>query len=118
MSFEQAAYSVDEGSSVTVTVLNCREAPERQVVVPITTTDQAGATATDYSVAPTSVTFASGDTEQTFTIAATADTDDDDNESGAAGSSGHCPQGVSEGSPDAGHSVDRRRSRRRAIGDR
>ena len=79
-SFEQAAYSVDEGSSVTVTVL-LSQAPERRVVVPVTTTGQAGATAADYSVAPTSVTFASGDTEQTFTFAATADSVDDDNES-------------------------------------
>ena len=96
-SFEQAAYSVDEGSSVTVTVL-LSQAPERRVVVPVTTTGQAGATATDYSVAPTSVTFASGDTEQTFTFAATADTVDDDNESVLL-EFGTLPTGVSEGSP-------------------
>ena len=97
MSFEQATYSVDEGSSVTVTVL-LSQAPERRVVVPVTTTGQAGATATDYSVAPTSVTFASGDTEQTFTFAATADTVDDDNESVLL-EFGTLPTGVSEGSP-------------------
>ena len=96
-SFEQATYSVDEGSSVTVTVL-LSQAPERRVVVPVTTTGQAGATATDYSVAPTSVTFASGDTEQTFTFAATADTVDDDNESVLL-EFGTLPTGVSEGSP-------------------
>ena len=98
VSFEQAAYSVDEGSSVTVTVL-LSEAPGRRVVVPVTTTGQAGATAADYSVAPTSVTFASGDTEQTFTFAATADTIDDDDESVLL-RFGSLPTGVSEGSPD------------------
>ena len=97
VSFERTAYSVDEGSSVTVTVL-LSQAPERRVVVPVTTTGQAGATATDYSVAPTSVTFASGDTEQTFTFAATADTVDDDNESVLL-EFGTLPTGVSEGSP-------------------
>ena len=98
VSFEQAAYTVDEGSSVTVTV-ELSQAPERQVVVPITTTNQAGATAADYSVAPTSVTFAFGDTEKTLTFTATADTDDDDNESVLL-SFGTLPTGVSEGSPD------------------
>ena len=49
--------------------------------MPITAAGRGGATAADYSVAPTSVTFAPGDTEQTFTFAATADTVDDDNES-------------------------------------
>ena len=98
MSFEQAsAYSVDEGTSVTVTVL-LSQAPERRVVVPVTTTGQGGATATDYSVAPTSVTFASGDTEQTFTFAATADSVDDDDESVLL-EFGTLPTGVSEGSP-------------------
>ena len=97
VSFEQATYAVDEGSSVTVTV-ELSQAPERTVVVPITATGQAGAGPSDYSVAPTSVTFASGDTEQTFTLAATADTDDDDNESVLLGF-GTLPTGVSEGSP-------------------
>ena len=78
------------------------------MVVPVTTTGQGGATAADYSVAPTSVTFAPGDTEQTFTFAATADTVDDDNESVLL-RFGTLPTGVAEGSPDAGHSVDRRR---------
>ena len=97
VSFGASDYSVDEGSSVTVTV-ELSQAPERQVVVPITTTGQAGAGPSDYSVAPTSVTFAPGDTEQTFTLAATADTDDDDNESVLL-SFGTLPTGVAEGSP-------------------
>ena len=98
VSFEQAAYSVDEGSSVTVTV-ELSQAPERQVVVPITTTDQGGAGPSDYSVAPTSVTFASGETEKTFTFAAASDAVDDDDESVLLGF-GSLPTGVSEGSPD------------------
>ena len=93
VSFEQAAYSVDEGSSVTVTV-ELSEAPERQVTVPITASNQDGAGSGDYSGVPASVTFASGETAKTFTFTAADDTADDDGESVDLGF-GSLPTGVS-----------------------
>ena len=54
--------------------------PERTVTIPITPTNQGGASNADYSV-PASVTFNRGDTEKTFTFTALHDTVDDDGES-------------------------------------
>ena len=80
VSFEQETYSVAEGADVTVTV-KLSAIPEREVVIPVTTTNQGGATSSDYSGVPTSVTFQSGDTEKSFTFSADQDTVDDDDES-------------------------------------
>ena len=55
--------------------------PERTVEVPITATNQDGASNSDYSGVPANVVFNSGDTEKTFNFAATQDTVDDDGES-------------------------------------
>ena len=52
--------------------------PERQVVIPITKSEQGGATSDDYSGVPATVTFESGETEQSFTVSATQDMVDDD----------------------------------------
>ena len=94
ISFDQAAYTVPEGSSVAVKlVLDAN--PERTVEVPITATNQGGATSSDYSV-PTSVVFNSGDTEKTFSFSATQDIVDDDGESVRLGF-GALPTGVSNG---------------------
>ena len=78
--FEQAAYTVTEGGSVTVRVTLSSD-PERTVEVPITVTPQGGATAADYSGVPDRVTFNAGETEQSFTFTAVQDTVDDDDES-------------------------------------
>ena len=48
VSFEQSSYSVDEGDTVDVTV-TLSEDPERTVTVPLTKTDQDGASSADYS---------------------------------------------------------------------
>ena len=80
VNFEQETYSVAEGADVTVKV-KLSAIPEREVVVPVTTTNQGGATSSDYSGVPTSVTFQSGDTEKSFTFSADQDTVDDDDES-------------------------------------
>ena len=82
--FGQASYSVDEGSSVAVTVTLSAN-PERTVVIPITATNQGGVTNADYSGVPATVIFNSGDTSETITFSATQDTFDDDNESVALG---------------------------------
>ena len=56
--------------------------PERTVVISITKTNQGGAVNGDYRGVPSSVTFNSGgDTEQTFTVTARPDDDNDDGES-------------------------------------
>ena len=94
--FAQDSYTVAEGSSVTVTV-ELDVAPERQVIIPLSATNQGGATSSDYGTLPASVTFAATDTEKTFTFTATDDSADDDGES-VKFTFGTLPTGVSEGS--------------------
>ena len=79
VSFEQSSYTVAEGSSETVK-LKLSSNPERTVEVPISATDMDGASSSDYSIAPQTVVFNSGDTEKTFTFSATNDTENDDGE--------------------------------------
>ena len=99
VSFESATYSVDEDSTVDVKVI-LSAAPERQIVIPITTTDQDGASSADYSPLPGTVTFESGDTEQTLTFTATQDSVDDDDESVKLSFGSPLPNRVSEGTTD------------------
>ena len=97
VSFEQATYTVAEGSSVQVKVTLDAD-PERTVTIPLTVTDQGGATSDDYSSVPTTVTFTSGETEQTFTFTAASDDVDDDDESVRLGFGATLPTGVNTGS--------------------
>ena len=81
VNFKESTYTVDEGDTVDVTV-NLNRDPERTVVISITKTNQGGAVNGDYRGVPSSVTFNSGgDTEQTFTVTARPDDDNDDGES-------------------------------------
>ena len=68
------------------------------MTIPVTTDPRGGASSADYSGVPRSVTFAAGETEQTFTVTATEDTVDDDGESLQLGF-GALPAGVLLGSP-------------------
>ena len=95
VSYEQSSYTVGEGSSVTVKVTLSAD-PERMVTIPITRTNQGGASDSDYSGVPNSLTFNSGDTENSFTFSATQDTDNDDGESVKL-AFGTLPTGVSAG---------------------
>ena len=99
VSYEQSSYTVGEGSNVTVKVILSAD-PERTVVIPISKSNQDGATDGDYSGVPTSVTFASGDTSKTITFTATQDTVDDDGESVDL-AFGTLPTRVSEGTNSA-----------------
>jgi hypothetical protein len=54
--------------------------PERTVIIPITTTDQDGASSADYSGVPASVTFNADDTEVDINFSASSDSVDDDGE--------------------------------------
>ena len=78
--FGLGAITVAEGDTAQVTV-SLSEAPGSDVTIPLTATGQDGATSSDYSGVPESVTFESSDTEQTFTFTAVDDTVDDDGES-------------------------------------
>ena len=98
VSFGAATYTAAEGGTATVTVTLSAD-PERTVTVPLTKTNQGGASAADYSGVPASVTFDAGDTSKTFDFAATQDTEDDDGESVLLGFGSSLPTGVSEGSP-------------------
>ena len=78
--FEQASYTVAEGSHQAITVTLSAD-PERTVVIPLVAADQGGTSSDDYSGIPTSVAFASGETEKTFTVSAAADFVEDAGES-------------------------------------
>ena len=92
--FDHGAYTVAEGDPVTVTV-SLDLAPKREVTVPITRTNQ-GASDSDYTGVPASVTFSPTETEQTFDFTAAHDDEDDDGERVRL-SFGAMPEGVSAG---------------------
>ena len=77
--FTEDSYTVAEGGTQAVTV-ELNGDPRRTFTIPITTTDEGGATSTDYST-PSSVRFNAGETSKTFSFTATQDTVDDDDES-------------------------------------
>ena len=95
VAFQSVAYSVPEGNSVVVTVI-LSAAPGSEVTVPLTVTEQGGATSADYSGVPASVTFGPDERDQTFTVSATQDVVDDDEESVVIGF-GTLSDGVREG---------------------
>ena len=99
VSFEQDSYTVAEGNDVTVKVVLNAD-PERTVTIPLTKTNQGGASNSDYSNVPGNVVFNSGDTEKTFDFEATDDTVDDDGESVKLGFDNSLPTGVTMGSTD------------------
>ena len=68
VSFDKAADSGQEGTEVEVTV-RLSQAPEREVVVPLTTDPGANLVADEYSGVPASVTFGPGETEKSFMVA-------------------------------------------------
>ena len=69
------------------------------MAIPVTTTNQGGASAADYSGVPATVTFNAGETSQPITFAATQDTEDDDGESVKL-AFGALPTGVTAGATD------------------
>ena len=94
VSFGAASYTAVEGASVTVTV-RLSEAPEREVAVPLTATNRAGATDGDYSI-PANVVFGATERSKTFAFSAVDDSVDDDHERVLLGF-GTLPTGVSAG---------------------
>ena len=82
-----------EGKTVRVRVY-LSDYPDREVVIPITATNQGGASSADYVVA-SSVTFSSDDKRKTIEFAAIEDSVDDDGESVLLGIGAPLPAGVS-----------------------
>ena len=105
--FEHSSYDVAESddastvdkreNEVTVKVTLSAD-PERTVTIPLSTANQGGASDSDYSGVPASVTFNSGETEKSFTFTASDDAEDDDGESVDLTFGSPLPAGVSTGS--------------------
>ena len=94
--FGAPAYVIAEGGpAVPVTVLLTAD-PAGEVVIPITATPGGGATPADYTVAPTVLVFAPGETRSTVTVAAIDDSEVDGGESVRLGF-GTLPAGVRHG---------------------
>ena len=77
-------------------------APEREVVIPLTSTATGGATAQgesgeDYTGIPSSLTFGANETEQTFRVTALDDSIDDDGEGVTLSFASPLPDGVTPG---------------------
>ena len=96
VAYSLSTYTVTEGSEVVVTVTLSAD-PERTVTIPIMATEQGGASSADYSGAPASLTFNSGETEQSFTFAAASDDVEDGGESVKLGFGSSLPDGVTKG---------------------
>ena len=79
VNFASRSYTVAEDGTVEVT-LTLSPAPEREVVIPIVRTNERNASDADYVPPPTTVTFASDETEQTLTFTPVDDAIDDDGE--------------------------------------
>ena len=83
--FGESSYTVTEGGTATISVhLNSPWKPELNEALTVPLFDpehQGGASADDYSGVPESVTFQRGQTQTSFTVRATADSEDDDGES-------------------------------------
>ena len=99
VSFSASDYTAAEGGDdAQVTVL--LNAPARSSIdIPMTAEGMNGATSDDWSGVPEAVTFNTGDTSRTFTVTATDDEVEDNNEMVALGF-GDLPDSVVRGTPD------------------
>ena len=97
VTFGASSYTVSEGTGATVFVY-LSTAPTAPVTILLTKEHLGGATGTDYSGMPPSVTFTTEQTQRTFTVTATDDSVDDEGESLLL-SFGPLPEGFAPGSP-------------------
>ncbi len=95
VSFAANSYEAIEGSSVRVSVRLDR-VPQQEMNIPLTVTQDNGATKADYSGVPERVIFGSNETEKSFEVTAVDDDIDDDNETVTLGF-GALPNGISVG---------------------
>ena len=105
--FERDSYTAQEGGPAAQVAVVLDQAPGRTVTVPLTATNQGGASDADYSGVPASITFAADQTRRTFTVSAPADFAAESGESVRL-TFGTLPAGVSRGTPPAAtvHLVD------------
>ena len=76
--FNQFTYDAFEGGSAATVTVTLSQDPERTVTVLFDVSDLNGATATDYTLSDTSVTFAAGQTTAMFTLTVVDDSVNDD----------------------------------------
>ena len=98
VTFDFSEQVLSEGGMITVTV-RLSIAPGSDVTIPLTKTEQGGASSADYSGVPDSVEFTSEETEKSFDFMATQDDVDDDGKSVKIGF-GTLPGGVTVGGTD------------------
>jgi hypothetical protein len=67
--FEAAIYTVLEGAGTATVTVTLNVASAQQVTVDFATTDESASAGEDYTAASGTLTFASGETSQTFTVA-------------------------------------------------
>ena len=79
VSFSNSSYTVNEGDSITVTVI-LSQAAVQAVTVPIRVERRGGALAADYSGIPESLKFNAGEASKSFQFWATDDTENDNDE--------------------------------------
>ena len=79
VSFGNSSYTVNEGDSITVTVI-LSQAAVQTVIVPIRVERRGGALAADYSGIPESLKFNAGEASKSFQFWATDDTENDNDE--------------------------------------
>ena len=80
VSFGASSYTAAENGDPAMVEVKLGAVPSAVVTIPLVVTYQGGATAADHSVIPASVTFTTGQTQQTFMVTATADSDADSGE--------------------------------------
>ena len=76
--FDEFSYDAFEGGSAATVTVTLSADPERTVTVLFDVSNLNGATATDYTLSDTSVTFAAGQTTATFTLTVADDSVNDD----------------------------------------
>ena len=85
VTYGASSYTASEDGAEAMVTVRLSAAPEREVVIPLTSTATGGATAQDeadpdYTGIPSSLTFGANETEQTFRVTALDDSIDDDGE--------------------------------------
>ena len=96
VSFAEGQFMATEGGGAALVTLSLSADPEREVAVPLTVTASGGASADDYTVSETTLTFAGGETTKQVTVAAVNDAVDEDDERVTLGF-GELPERVTAG---------------------
>ena len=99
VAFDTDSHTATEGGDAATVRVRLSGDPERTVEIPLTRTPGTDVTDGDYSGVPESVTFNSREIEKRFTVRATDDDVDEDDETVTLGFGTGLPDGVTPGSP-------------------